>query len=99
MAYADVDTILLATRAAGDKIGRIQIALLKQAVTRSTVISNASDQRERSICRTIIDGPIPTAWVTIILELLDLSGQLSGATDAQIDTQVASGWGYILGSR
>lgn len=98
MTYANVDTIAMAARTGGDIRGQIEVGLLKQASTRATVVSN-TDPKEDSICRAIIEGAKPSTWVTMVLEVLDIQGHLTGPTDAQVDTAIATTWTYLLASR
>lgn len=99
MAYTDVDTAFLATKAAGDLKGRIEAGMVRRATTRlPTVVAN-DDQRELAICRSILDGSYPASWVRLVLSLLDVAGQLANPTDAQIDTQMATAFDRLLKSR
>lgn len=90
MAYADVDTAYQAARVAGDLKGRIEAAMVRRAVTRIPTVVASDDQREFSVCQSIVDGTAPAAWTRLVLMLLDNASQLSNPTDAQIDTQVAT---------
>lgn len=99
MTYAAVDTAARAARASGDLLGRVGVALVKQAATRISAIATTDDQREYQVARAIIEGTAPTAWTTIVLEVLDINGVLANPTDAQIDTAVVTAWAYFIKSR
>jgi hypothetical protein len=99
MAYADVHTITVAPRVGGDLHGRIEVAFVRRANTRINAITNAEDQREVPMIRTVIDGQVPSSWVTLTLALLDAAGNLTAPTDAQIDAEVQTAWNRITKSR
>ena len=99
MSYATVDTASRATRASGDLIGQIGVAMLKRAGVRISALADSGDQKETGVCRSILDGSAPTQWTTIVLVLLDVAGQLATPTDAQVDTQVAAAFAYFIKSR
>lgn len=94
MAYADVDTAARATRASGDLLGRIGVALLRKAYT--TTVAQEGDQRENNVIRQVVSGTYPAAWTTAVLYALDTSGQLAAPTDAQINTAVGTAWAKIV---
>ncbi len=98
MAYTDVDTAFLATKAAGDLRGRIEAAMVRRAITRTPAVVAADDQKELAVLRTVIDGSYPSSWVRLVLSLLDTAGQLSAPTDAQIDSQVSTAFDRFLKS-
>ena len=99
MAYADVHTITVATRVGGDLPGRIEAGLIRRATVRLPAVVASDDQRELAVIRTVLDGNVPAAWVTLTLSLLDVAGQLSAPSDAQIDAQLATAWDRITKSR
>ena len=99
MAYIDIATLAVAPRVAGDLHGRIEVAFLRRATTRIPTVVNNDDQREMGVIRTVIDGTIPAAWVTLTLSLLDVAGFLAAPTDAQIDAEVVTAWNRIIKSR
>jgi hypothetical protein len=99
MAYVDTATLAAAPRVAGDLHGRIEVALLRRATTRIPTVVDNDDQREMGVIRTVIDGNIPAAWVTLALSLLDVAGLLTAPTDAQIDAEVVTAWNRIIKSR
>ena len=99
MSYTAIDTAAGATRAPGDLLGRIEVAMVKKAGLRAAAIVDGEDQREFSVCRAILDGTGPESWVTIVLVVLDTSGQLANPTDAQLDTAVNTSWAYFIKSR
>lgn len=98
MSYTAVDTALLATRAAGDLRGRIGVALVFKAAVRADAIGD-TDKLEAQVCREVLEDTFPQSWITMVLILLDLAGQLASQTDANINTQVDLAWGYFLDSR
>ena len=99
MAYVDIATIAAAPRVGGDLQGRVEMAFLRRATTRIPAVVNNDDQREMGVIRTVIDGAIPAAWVTLTLSLLDVAGFLTAPTDAQIDAEVVTAWNRITKSR
>ena len=99
MAYADVHSIAVAARAGGDTKGRIEMAFVRRANIRINAISDAEDQREVPMIRTVIDGQVPSSWVTLTLALLDAAGNLTAPSDAQIDAEVLTAWNRIAKSR
>ena len=99
MAYADVDTAFLATKANGDLKGRVEAALLRRAITRIPAVVTADDQKELAAHRAIIDGSFPQSWVKLVISLLDTAGQLAAPTDTQIDSQCATALDRILKTR
>ena len=99
MAYVDTATLAAAPRVGGDLHGRIEVALLRRATTRIPTVVNNDDQREMGVIRTVIDGAIPAAWVTLALSLLDVAGLLTAPTDAEIDNEVQTAWNRIIKSR
>jgi hypothetical protein len=96
--YAAVDTIVKGTRTGGDISGQIEIGLLKQAAIRILAIGS-SDSKESSISRSILEGSKPSTWVTMVLEVLDIAGNLGTHTDAQVDVAIATTWTYLMASR
>lgn len=99
MAYADVDNVAQAARAAGDIKGRIRAAFIRRAIVRMPTWVAADDQRERAVAQAVLDGSAPAEWTTVVLSLLDTAGQLANPTDAQLDTQMATAWDRIIKSR
>jgi hypothetical protein len=99
MAYTDVHSITVAPRAGGDLRGRIEMAFVHRANVRINAIEDAEDQREVPMIRTVIDGQVPSSWVTLALTLLDDEGFLTAPTDAQIDAEVLTAWNRITKSR
>ena len=99
MAYIDTATLAAAPRVAGDLHGRIEVAFMRRAATRIPIVVNNDDQREMGVIRTVIDGAIPAAWVTLTLSLLDVAGFLTAPTDAGIDAEVVTAWNRIIKSR
>lgn len=95
MAYADVDTAFLATKAAGDLKGKIEAAMVRRAVTRLPTVVASDDQRELAVCRAVLDGTYPASWVRLVMSLLDTAGQLTNPTDAQIDAQMATAFARL----
>lgn len=98
MTYTAVDTAVLATRAAGDVKGRVDIALVKKAAVQALAIGT-TDKLEAGICRAVLDGGMPASWPKIVLEVLDINGVLANPTDAQVDTAVDTAWTYFKASR
>ena len=99
MSYADVHAITVAARAGGDLRGRIEMAFVHRANIRINAITNSEDQREVPMIRTVIDGQVPSSWVTLTLSLLDAAGFLSAPADAQINAEVLTAWNRIAKSR
>jgi hypothetical protein len=101
VAYTDVDQVIQATRVAGDIVGRIDVALLQQAVTRMTQLTTDGTDplKERLVIHTVFQGDVPKAWRVIVLRLLDLAGQLAAPSDANINTQTVAAWGHIVNAR
>lgn len=99
MAYTEVHTMTFAARAAGDVRGRVEMALIKKAGIRSTEITSDDDQREKRVCLTLLDGVAPVQWTTAVLIALDIAGQLTNPTPAQVDTAVNTAWTYLTSSR
>lgn len=105
MTYTNVDTQAKATRAAGDLLGRIEVAMIKQAVNRLPAMAVTDDQREWQVIRTVYDKSYPSSWTTIVLGRLDIAGALpttptaTNPTDAQIDTHVVAAWADFIKSR
>ena len=95
MAYTDVATAFLATTTPGDLTGRIEVAMVRRAVTRLPTVVSTDDQRELAVCRAILDGTYPQSWVRLVMSLLDIAGQLTAPTDAQIDTQMATAFARL----
>lgn len=98
MTYAAVDTASRTVRADGDRLGVIGVGLLKKAAVTINASTDRNDTDARA-ARAIIDGTAPAAWTTMVLYLLDTSGQLTAPTDAQVDTAVNTAWTYITKSR
>ena len=99
MTYAVVDIAARATRASGDVLGQIQIAMLKRAGIRISALADVNDQKESPVCRSILDGSAPATWTTIVLVLLDIAGTLTTHTDAEVDTAVTASFTYFIKSR
>lgn len=99
MTYVNVHTATFAEPAAGDVPGRVGIGLLRKAATRLPEIANSEDQRERAACKRVLDGETPDSWVTAVLIVLDLTGNLANPSDAQVDTAVNTAWTYIISAR
>jgi hypothetical protein len=99
MTYSAVDTAAQATRAAGDLLGRVEVALIKKAAVAIAALTDAADQREKGVCQSVLDGSRPGSWVTIVLEVLDIAGALTDPTDTQLDTAVTTAWSYFIKSR
>lgn len=89
-------------------LNAINVALIKKAAVQATSVNN----QEKIVTQTIINGGIPTSWITMVLIELDLAGNLPTAptapTDANIDTvintgvvspAVASVWSFLMASR
>jgi hypothetical protein len=99
MAYTDVDTAFLATKASGDLKGRVEAALLRRAITRIPSVVANDDQKELAAHRAIVDGSYPQSWVKLVVSLLDTANQLAAPTDANIDAQCATALDRILKTR
>lgn len=105
MGYAAINAT---TQAVKDQV---RVGLVKQAGIRSGIVKNGAadlDQRELAVCKAVINGTMPDAWVTIVLIELDIAGQIAAPTDTQIDTvittglvspPVASAWSFLIASR
>jgi hypothetical protein len=99
MAYVDVHTMVFGARSAGDVRGRVEVALLRKAALVAQGLVNLDDQRQKAVCRTILDNQTPTSWVTAVLIALDSSAQLATPSDAQVDTATNTAWTYITSAR
>jgi hypothetical protein len=97
--YAAVDTAAKAVDIAGGVRGVIGVALLKKAAVRLPAIVSTDDQREYAVCRSVIEGTMPSSWVTMVFEVLDINGTLAAPTDTQVDTAVNTAWAYYIKSR
>lgn len=98
MGYADVHNRITQPRAAGDILGRIEVAFTGLAARRSAEITDTDDQRERAIARRVIvsDG-LPRAWMLMVLARIDAARKaLDAATDADIDAAVAAVWEQLI---
>ena len=73
--------------------------MVRRAVVRVPAVVSAEDQREWSVCQSVVDGTAPPAWVRLVMSLLDTSGQLVSPTDAQIDSQVAIAFDRLTKTR
>lgn len=96
MAYADIDTAFSAAKTAGDLKGKIAASLTRRAFTRLGAVGNNEDQREANVCRQVVAGAYPQAWLLLVMERLDSGSALAAPTDAQVDTAVASAWARII---
>jgi len=99
MPYADIHTLVAAPRTGGDLPGRIEAGLIRRATVRLPAVVGSDDQRELAVIRTVLDGNVPASWVTLTLSLLDVTGNLSAPSDAQIDAQLVTAWDRITKSR
>ena len=99
MAYADIDTAFSAAKTAGDLKGKIAAAFVRRSVARLAAVGNNEDQREANVCRQVVAGTYPQAWLLMVMERLDNTGNLAAPTDAQVDTAVGAAWARIISAQ
>jgi hypothetical protein len=99
MAYQDVDTAFSAAKTAGDLKGKIAASFVRRSVARLGAVGNNEDQREANVCRQVVAGTYPQAWILMVMERLDNASTLTNPTDAQIDTAVAAAWARIIAAQ
>jgi hypothetical protein len=74
---------------------RIILSLREKAYTRIDNLANGEDQRERQACLTMFRDTAPTAWVSLVLLLMDANGTLLTVLDSEIDAAVTTAWNRI----
>lgn len=99
MAYADIDTAFSAAKTAGDLKGKIATAFIRRALVRLGAVGNNEDQREANVCRQVVAGTYPQAWLLMAMDRLDFASVLANPTDAQVDTAVVQSWTRIISAQ
>ena len=96
MTYAQVIT----ARADPTVADRVALALQRRGITRLSAVLNNEDQREKVACGLVVNGSVPTGWVTAVLLLLDSTAgvTVTAPTDPQVDTAVATAWSRLIGA-
>lgn len=93
MAYSNVIT----AQADATLTAKVKLALQKKSAVQIVNLVNAGDQRERAVCnRMLSDAGVPKPAVDVVLIMMDISGTLATATDAQIDASVDSVWARMV---
>lgn len=103
MTVATYDQIVATDAATVTLKAKIEVALAKNAGTRSAVLLNpvqtpsvgVNEANELQVCRQCLDGNAPDFWQQDVMIFLTTVTP----TDAQIDTAVLSAWPYLVNSR
>lgn len=104
MTYANI----VAQQATPATVSAIQVGLIKKAAVQAATTVN----QEKVVSQAIINGSVPTSWVTMVLIELDIAGNLPASPTAPSDTNidtvintgvvspaVASVWSFLMASR